>query len=172
MLLKGVSMHGYDLAAWVAFFTALTGAAAVLTGLLFVAVSINLSNILKGATMLPARAAETLAMLLFVVISSGLALVPYDTGLLGAEILVIAVPLTVITVRNQLKFWRQSPDAPLLWSVSRMTASGVALVPGTVAGVSLAAHWGGGLYWLAPAALLGIAGAVYSAWVLLVEIVR
>jgi modulator of FtsH protease len=79
MLLKGVSMHGYDFAAWVAFFTALTGAAAVLTGLLFVAVSINLSNILKGATMLPARAAETLAMLLFVVISSGLALVPQDT---------------------------------------------------------------------------------------------
>ena len=53
-----------------------------------------------------------------------------------------------------------------------MTASGVALVPGTIAGISLAAHLGGGLYWLAPAALLGIAGAVYSAWVLLVEIVR
>jgi hypothetical protein len=79
-------MHGYDLAAWAAFFTALTGAAAALAGLLFVAVSINLGNILKGATMLPARAAETLAMLLFVVISSGLALVPQDTGLLGAEI--------------------------------------------------------------------------------------
>ena len=38
--------------------------------------------------------------------------------------------------------------------------------------VSLATHWGGGLYWLVPAGLLGIAGAVYSAWVLLVEIVR
>jgi hypothetical protein len=31
---------------------------------------------------------------------------------------------------------------------------------------------GGGLYWLAPTALLGIVGAVYNAWVLLVEIVR
>jgi len=28
------------------------------------------------------------------------------------------------------------------------------------------------LYWLAPTALLGIVGAVYNAWVLLVEIVR
>jgi hypothetical protein len=91
-------MHGYDLAAWAAFFAALTGAAAALAGLLFV------------------------------VISSGLALVPQDARLLGAEILIIAVPLT--------------------------------------------AHWGGGLYWLAPAALLGIAGAVYSARVLLVEIMR
>ena len=29
-----------------------------------------------------------------------------------------------------------------------------------------------GLYWLAPAALLGTVGAVCNAWVLLVEIVR
>jgi hypothetical protein len=33
-------------------------------------------------------------------------------------------------------------------------------------------HWGGGLYWLVPAVLLGIAAAVSSGWVLLVEIVR
>jgi hypothetical protein len=169
-------MHGYDPAAWAAFFTAITGAAAALTGLLFVAVSINLGNILKPEnerpTMLPARAAETLAVLLFIVISSALALVPQRAELLGAEVLLIAVPLTVITVRNQLKFRRQNPDSPLLWSVSRMTASGLALIPGTIAGVSLAAHWGGGLYWLAPTALCGFAGAVYSAWILLVEIVR
>ena len=240
-------MHGYDPAAWVGFFTAVTGAAAALTGLLFVAVSINLDHILgdttkdattvttagaatattagaatgtpadaapttagttadaapgtaagtiagaapgtvtgtpaataagttaastASASMLPARAAETLAMLLFVVIISALSLVPQDVELLGAEILVIALPLTAITVRNQLRFWRRNPDAPLLWSASRMTASGLALIPGIIAGISLAAHWGGGLYWLAPAALCGIAGAVYSAWVLLVEIVR
>jgi modulator of FtsH protease len=165
-------MHGYDPATWEAFFTAITGAAAALTGLLFVAVSINLDNILKGTTMLPTRAAETLAILLFVLISSALALVPQDVELLGAEILVITVPLTAITVRNQLKYWRQNPDSPLLWSVSRMTASSVALVPGTIAGVSLATHWNGGFYWLVPTALLGIVGAVYSAWVLLVEIVR
>jgi NADH:ubiquinone oxidoreductase subunit K len=169
-------MHGYDPAAWAAFFTAVTGAAAALTGLLFVAVSINLDRILnpedEGPTMLPARAAETVATLLFVVTISALALVPQDVELLGAEILLIAVPLTLITVRNQLKFKRQNPDLPLLWSVSRMTASGIALIPGMIAGVSLAAHWGGGLYWLAPTALCGIAGAVYSAWILLVEIVR
>ncbi len=163
-------MHGNDPAAWAAFFTAVTGAAAALVGLLFVAVSINLDKILKNA-MLPARAAETLAILLFVVISSALALVPQDVELLGAEILVIAVPLTAITVRSQLKFQRQNPDSPLMWSVAR-AAAGVALVPGIIAGISLAAHWSGGFYWLVPTALLGIAGAVYSAWVLLVEIVR
>ena len=165
-------MHGNDPVTLTAFFTAVTGAAAALVGLLFVAVSINLDNILKSTSMLTARAAETLAILLFVLSSSALALVPQDIELLGAEILVIAVPLTVITVRNQLKFQRQSTDSPLLWSVSRATASAVALVPGLIAGVCLAAHWSGGFYWLVPTALLGIAGAVYSAWVLLVEIVR
>jgi hypothetical protein len=55
-------MHGNDPATWAAFFTAVTGAAAALVGLLFVAVSINLDKILKNA-MLPARAAETLAVL-------------------------------------------------------------------------------------------------------------
>jgi hypothetical protein len=165
-------MHGYDPATWTAFFTAITGAAAALAGLLFVAVSINLDNILKSTTLPPARAAETLATLVFVMISSALALVPQDVELLGAEILVIAVPLTAITVRTQLKFQRQKPDSPLMWSVSRAAASGVALVPGMIAGVSLAAHWSGGLYWLVATALLGIAGSVYSAWVLLVEIAR
>jgi hypothetical protein len=53
-----------------------------------------------------------------------------------------------------------------------MVSSAAATVPGILAGISLAAHWGGGLYWLVPTAVGGIAGAVYSAWVLLVEIVR
>jgi hypothetical protein len=60
----------------------------------------------------------------------------------------------------------------VLWTVSRMAGTAAATVPCTVAGFSLALHSGGGFYWLAPAALLGTVGAVYNAWVLLVEIVR
>jgi hypothetical protein len=79
-------------------------------------------------------------------------------------LLLISSALTLVPQKN--------PDSPLLWSVSRMTSSAAASVPGTLAGLSLAVHWGGRLYWLVPAALLGIADAVYGAWVLLVEIVR
>ncbi len=104
--------------------------------------------------------------------AAALALVPQALWLLGAEILLVVVPLAAVTLRNQLTHWRRHPADPLYWTVSRMTATGVALLPGLLGGISLAAHWGGGLYWLVPATLLGVAGAVYSAWVLLVEILR
>ena len=165
-------MRGYDPAAWEPFFSAIIAAAAALTGLLFVAVSINLDRIIKGGKFLPARAAETLATLLLVVASSALTLVPQNIRLVGVEILVIVVPMLVITVGNQLGHRRRNRDDPVLWTVSRMVSTALATVPCTLAGLSLAVHWGGGLYWLVPTALLGILGAAYSAWVLLVEIVR
>jgi hypothetical protein len=165
-------MRGYDLAAWEPFFSVIVAAAATLTGLLFVAVSINLDRILKGSRFLPTRAAETLATLLLVVASSALTLVPQSVRLVGAEILIIVVPMLAITVWSQLNHRRRSRCEPLLWTLSRMVSTALATVPCTIAGISLAAEWGGGLYWLAPTALLGIVGAVYNAWVLLVEIVR
>ena len=164
-------MRGYDLADWEPFFSAIIAAAAALTGLLFVAVSINLDRIVKGGKFLPARAAETLAILLLVVASSALTLVPQGTRLVGVEILIVAVPTLAITVRTQIAHRRNRND-PMLWTISRMTSTAVATVPCTVAGLSLTVGWGGGLYWLVPTALLGISGAVYNAWVLLVEIVR
>jgi len=165
-------MRGYDPADWEPFFTALIAAAAALTGLLFVAVSINLNQILQHAKFLPARAAETLAMLLLIMVSSGLALVPQSTRLLGVEIAIVMVPMLVITVWRQVGYRRQNHDDPLLWTISRMGGTATATIPCTVAAFSLALHWGGGFYWLAPTALLGIVGSVYNAWVLLVEIVR
>ena len=97
---------------------------------------------------------------------------PSGTRLLSLEILIVVMPMLVITVRSQLTHRRQNRRDPLLWTLSRMAGTAAATVPCTVAGVSLALHGGGGFYWLAPAALLGIIGAVYNAWVLLVEIVR
>jgi hypothetical protein len=73
---------------------------------------------------------------------------------------------------RELAYRRKNRTDPVLWTVSRMAGTALATVPCTLAGFSLIAGWGGGLYWLAAAALLGIVGAVYNAWVLLVEIVR
>jgi modulator of FtsH protease len=148
------------------------GTAATLTGLLFVSVSINLDRILSGGRFLPARARETLACLVLIVAHSSLALVPQKTALLGTEIVVMATPLLLGTLWVQVRHLRANHDDPVLWSVSRMAATAMGTIPATFAGVSLIVTWGGGFYLLVPASLLGIFGAVYSAWVLLVEIAR
>lgn len=165
-------MRAYTSADWGLFFQAMIGATAALAGLLFVAVSINLDNIVRAGGFLTARAAETLAVLLLVLASATLALVPQSSRLVGVEILIVAVPMLTITVWSQVGHLMTHPDHPRLWTLSRMAATGSGMVPAVIAGVSLAVHAGGGFYWLVPTALLGIAGAVYSAWVLLVEILR
>jgi hypothetical protein len=59
-----------------------------------------------------------------------------------------------------------------VWHIARAAATAGVTVPACVGGVSLAARWGGGAYWLVPTVVLGVTGAMYSAWVLLVEIMR
>ena len=46
------------------------------------------------------------------------------------------------------------------------------IVPFLIAGLSLLAESGGGLYWLAAGIVFAICGAVANAWVLMVEILR
>ncbi|MGB0094649.1 MAG: hypothetical protein WBP81_19215 [Solirubrobacteraceae bacterium] len=68
-------MTAYDPNAWTEFAAAAAGASAVLAGLVFVAVSINLEKVLevKG---LPGRAGETIATFLGALIASLLVVVP------------------------------------------------------------------------------------------------
>jgi hypothetical protein len=165
-------VSGYSTAEWQSFFIAMITAAASLTGLLFVAVSINLDRIIKGGGFLPLRAMQTLATLLLVVLSCALTLVPQNIRILGLEVFVLAAPTLFLTVRGQIYHRRKNPKDPLHWYASWMAGTAVATVPATAAGLSLLLRGGGGLYWLAAAALLGLVGAVYGAWVLLVEIVR
>jgi hypothetical protein len=165
-------MSGYHLAGWTAFFVAVIGAGAALTGLVFVAVSINLDRIVSAGSFLSSRAAETMATLLLVVVSSSLALVPQGARWLGVEILAIAAPLLLVTLRTQVRHRRAHRDDPLLWHVARVSCTGVATIPACLAGISLVVRWGGGVYWLVPTALLGMTGAMFTAWVLLIEIAR
>jgi hypothetical protein len=106
-------MTPYSPTHWQPFFVAMITAAASLTGLLFVAVSINLDRIIKGAGFLPLRAIQTLATLLLVVLSCSLTLVPQNVRTLGLEILLLAAPTLVLTVRGQIYHRRKHPEDPL-----------------------------------------------------------
>jgi hypothetical protein len=59
--------------------------------------------------------------------------------------------------------------APIVVSV---VTSQLATLPVIVAGASLVARSGGGLYWLVPAIVLLVGVGVMNAWILLIEILR
>jgi hypothetical protein len=163
--------HLYDLAPWELFFVAEVGAAAALTGLLFVAVSNNLDRILQYPK-LPARAAETLVLLLLVVTVASLALAPQTTTLFGWELVAVSSVVMATTLTVQLRHGPDSSEDPTWWFASRIGIAQLPVLCFLVGGISLVAELGGGLLWTVPGVLLAFVGAVYNAWVLLVEIVR
>jgi hypothetical protein len=160
------------LAEWQTFFAVQAGAAATLTGLVFVAVSINLSRIMEVRG-LPGRAAESLLQLLQVFFVCGAALVPRQSfAVLAGEILVITVLSWVVQTIAQMRYARTRVGHPRMWLLSRTVMSQVSTAPFWVAGILLAVRNPGGLYWLVPGIAFSFIAGVTSAWVLLVEILR
>src|ERR1700712_5931555 len=89
----------YAVEPWHDFMVATVGAAAALTGLLFVALSINVDQIIH-LSRLPGRAATTLGMLLIVMISGMLILVPAQSDLLlGIELGVLGICIGAFAAR-------------------------------------------------------------------------
>ena len=161
---------GYDVDQWANFFVATAGAAAALTGLLFVAISINLTRILE-LPRLPGRAGSTLGVLVALLITSCFALAPDQPDVvLGIEFGVVGA-LVIIQAAVALGRHRRDADT-MLHSTYQLV---VGLIPGvalTVGGISVAIGAGGGLFWTLAGVVAGFAVGVLNAWVLLVEINR
>ena len=128
-------MHAYSAVEWQGLFLAAAGASAALTGLLFVAISINLDRILQG-TGLPGRAGEAMVLLVAVLVVSMLGLVPGQSPtMLGAELLgtglvawLILATIHVRAVRGGGLYWL-APEI-LLCLVVAATRSAMAGHPG------------------------------------------
>jgi hypothetical protein len=155
---------------WHDFFVGTIGASAALTGLLFVAISINLQQILKYPE-LPGRAAGTLGILVCSLVVSGFALAPgQGNRTLGLEI--AGAGVAVIVQAIWVTRLRRASGEQRSWAVEHLVSMllpSLALVAG---GLSLITSGGGGLYWVLAAILLGFVVVSVNAWVLLVEIMR
>src|SRR6476660_1945723 len=96
-------MAAQDPALWTDIALGLVGAAAALAGLIFVAISINLREILTSPT-LTGRAGEAILTLAFVLVACALLLVPGQTrAVLGIQWLVLTAGLFAVLLRLHLR---------------------------------------------------------------------
>ena len=166
-------MDAYSAAAWTAAFAAIVGSSAALTGLLFVALSINLGPIIKGPALVP-RAIEVLVLLTAVLVLSALLLMPaMSAAALGIEVLSITLVAEALVTAIQIRSVGRLPSAvtPLGFAL-RVLGGQVGLILLLIGGLSLLAQSGGGLYWVVPGMAFVMVSAIVGAWVLLVEIQR
>ncbi len=163
-------MVPYDASQWHDLFAAGAESAATLVGLLFVAVSLNTKQILDVPS-LPPLAARTLGVLLGILLMSVLVLTPGQSrNTLGAELTALgAVLLTAVTI-SALR--AHLPVTKWRWTIPTILLALASSVPMVIAGVSVLASAGGGLYWALGELILGFSIAIYNAWILLIEILR
>jgi hypothetical protein len=157
---------------WANFFVAEVGAAAALSGLIIVAISINVQRIL-AFPQLPGRAAEMLIMLVGALLAASFGLLPGQTSkVFGAEILGAGLLMTVAPMVIQARQIAAMKSQPLTWWLWRFLVALCAGLPMLIGGCLLLAGAGGGLYWVAAGILITLAATVWNSWVLLIEILR
>ncbi len=157
---------------WSDFFVAQVGASAVLAGLVFVGVSINIDQVMKYPR-LPGRALEAMALLILVLVVGSFFLVPDQSlRVLGVEVLVVAVAFWGILTRVQLDVYRKTDDQYRRALTVQISVGQAAIAAFAVTGIVLLTSSENGLYWTLPGVLLCYLTAVTDAWVLLIEIRR
>jgi hypothetical protein len=161
------------ISSWDGFFGGQVAAGSALTGLLFVALSINLQRIV-GYPGLVGRAGEALLLLVLPVFIGLAALQPGQAlRTVGIELLAITAVVAVVVLRTLATSGRAAAHGrPHHEFATRCTLAIGAMAPGVVAGLMLIGGNDDGFYAQAIATGLCLAAGITDAWVLLVEIVR
>ncbi|GAC1343689.1 MAG: hypothetical protein NVSMB29_16630 [Candidatus Dormibacteria bacterium] len=159
----------YEPAAWQTLCSVVGASAASLTGLLFVALSANRRAIMTSHIQ-QARAVETLGTLLSLLVLSLLVLVPgQDNRALGTELGVYGLLLLAGSVAVQRGTLRRLDAAQRRFWAGRLAVLDIGTAGFLVAGATLVARMGGGLYWLVPTVLVYFLWAATNAWVLVLH---
>ena len=162
---------------WYGFFAAQVASTAALAGLLFVALSVNIASILRYSW-LPARAAQTLVVLMGALALSSLQLFPAAAHAFVAYAdVAVSVVTYAVTCRLSDVFtripaeWRAKPDRARALTVN-LAASQLATLPPLAGSLLIVLGNSAGYYAIACGVILALGFGLLNSWVLLVEILR
>jgi hypothetical protein len=162
----------YEVEDWHDFALAGAGAAAALAGLLVVAVSINVRDIVASQS-LTRRAGVALASLTAPLVIALIVLIPSDSpAVLGSLVLAAGILTGVVLGRLVLPPRLSAQRTMAQWALGEFAPAVLLVTSACLAGLGLATGALGGLYWLPVAVIAGILGGLAQAWVLLIEILR
>jgi len=156
---------GFNIPAWSDYAVAVVSGAAALTGLLFVAVSVN-GAWFASSKALRNRAGQALVLFVIPLVTGILMLVPgQSTTALGIEIVVFGLLAgrTLLALRSE----RLKDEPRSLVLVDRLSPRTIITTALIAAGASLIARRYGGLYWLMGVHVCALLTGLLNAWVFL-----
>ncbi len=148
-----------DPSAWQNFYVMMGGANAALTGLVFVALSIHLREVLEHPILKP-RAVVALTVLTTQIVIAAIVLIPQSSQLTGLEIFGVNAAFLAVDLRQRFS---------LVLSPTRFLSLAIRIVY-IYASVSLIVGIGGGFYVLAFAVIVTLGRTMANAWALLIAL--
>lgn len=157
--------------AWSEFNVAMVGATAALAGLVIVASSVNIAEIIKSNT-LTARLAAAIAALVLAIIVTGVGLVP-DVGLLWYGVVIgVSTLVAAIFQVHATRVIARDPDPEHVGRLLKTALGFAPIVAYAAASITLLLGEPMGLTIAAAGTLLAIVSAIVVSWVALVEVLR
>jgi hypothetical protein len=158
---------------WSDFYVAVAGASAALAGLIIVAMSVTIKEIIASRT-LPSRAGATISSMVLILVLAILGLMPYQTDVaLGIEIIVASlVALIPPILMSQRVLTDTTYNASTGTRIFRAAGGLGPVALSLVGGILVVTGLEAGLFLVAAAIALIFVLSMLNAWVLLVEVQR
>ena len=160
----------YSPEAWHDFFLASAGAAAALTGLLFIGLSLHVRYIASSSTHRN-MARGSLIGLVLVLIASLIILIPESPQWMGIELVALNLAYILGVGTYQVSIYQRMEWKVPAGSIARQTLGVLLALAGVLGGVTLAVQSGGGLYIAALVVMAIVVWNLRNAWALLMGVV-
>ena len=162
-------MDAYTPGAWHDFFVASAGAAAALTGLLFVGLSLHIRYIASDATY-RAMARGSLIGLVTVLVLSLIVLVSQPATWTGAELALVASAYVLGSGGYDLATYIRARRRMARPTLIRSGVGQLLALTGVIGGLGIVFRWGPGLYVVAFISASVMVWNLWNAWVLLIGV--